>query len=111
MKKRLSIGIIGAGILILATWLAFAPVPSAQAAPLAPGITIQVMPTDLLPATGGTVIVSGGYPLDVSVTLHGEPLDVYWTGKNYLAVFSFGFDAQPGSYLTRIRLDDVLLSR
>lgn len=106
MKKRFSIGIVGAGILILASWLAFAPVRAAQAAPLAPGIAIQVMPTALRPATGGMVTVSGGYPLDVTVTLHGEPLDVYWTGESYLAVFSVGFDAQPGSYQINVTAED-----
>jgi murein DD-endopeptidase MepM/ murein hydrolase activator NlpD len=105
LMKRFILFSFGAGLLLVALVLG-SPVRKTAAAPLAPGLSVQVMPRILRPANAGMVVIDGGYPLNVTVTLSNEPLEVYWTGKNYLAVFSFGFDASPGSYQIAIRVED-----
>jgi murein DD-endopeptidase MepM/ murein hydrolase activator NlpD len=105
MKRRLLLSLAGAGLLLVAVLLG-SSVHQVAAAPLAPGLSVQVMPRTLRPANAGIVVIDGGYPLDITVTLSNVPLEVYWTGKNYLAVFSFGFDTTPGSYQIAIRVED-----
>ncbi len=72
--------------------------PIVRAAPVAPALSIIVTPTDLLPAQAGYVYVGGAYPLEVTVTLDGAPLEVFWGGDGYLAMFAFGFDAPAGTH-------------
>ncbi|MBN1120132.1 MAG: M23 family metallopeptidase [Anaerolineae bacterium] len=74
------------------------PAQPAKAAPIAPGISITITPTNLLPGQAGYVFVTGGHPLNVSVTLDGQPMDVFWTGEGYLALYAFHHDAQSGEY-------------
>lgn len=80
------------------TLLAALAVPGrgASAAPITSTLTASIAPTGLVPGQAGFGFVSGGYPLDVSVTLDDAPLGVYWTGKGYIALYSFGFDEPPG---------------
>lgn len=86
-------------ILFLVMLIALAmPARSAQAAPVVPALSVEVRPRELAPAQAGYVFVSGGYPLQVSVTLDGKPLAVFWTGDGYLAPFAFGFDAPAGEH-------------
>ncbi len=70
----------------------------ALAAPLVPALSVTVAPRELVPAQAGFVAVGGAYPLNVSVTLDGEPLAVYWTGSGYLAPFAFDFEQPPGEH-------------
>lgn len=88
--------------IILATFVLLAalaiPAQAALAAPIAPGISVIVNPLDLVPAQAGYVHVGGAYPLDVTVSLDGEPLPVYWTGEGYLAFIVFGFDEPTGEH-------------
>lgn len=72
------------------------------AAPVAPVISIVVTPTLLIPAEAGTVYVGGAYPLVVEATLDDQPLDVFWAGDGYNAVFSFGFDAPAGDHTLHV---------
>jgi murein DD-endopeptidase MepM/ murein hydrolase activator NlpD len=74
------------------------PAAQALAAPVAPGLSITIRPTEMAPAQAGFVFVSGGYPLDVATSLDGTPLDVYWTGEGYIASFAFGFEEPPGDH-------------
>jgi murein DD-endopeptidase MepM/ murein hydrolase activator NlpD len=78
--------------------------PRAEAAPVAPGLSIIVSPLQLVPAQAGYAYVGGGYPLDVSVTLDGEPLDTFWSGHGYLALFSFDFGAPPGDHTIAVEV-------
>ena len=105
MKQWMRVFFVGIGMLLV-TFVVAVPVNPAVAAPVAPSLSVQVMPRTLRPANAGIVIVDGGYPLNVSVTLNNKPLDVYWTGKSYLAVFAFGFDASPGSYQIAVRAEN-----
>ncbi len=98
-------------ILVFLVLMAIAPVQQAQAAPVAPGFSVTVAPTALVPGQAGVVFVSGGYPLEVSVTLGQDPLAVYWTGEGYLALFAFGFDAAAGDYSLAIRVSDPATGR
>jgi len=75
-----------------------APVNAAHAGPIAPGLAVTVTPTEFIPAQGGMVTVTGGYPLDITMTMDGEPMDVFWSGDAYMAVFSFPFDTSPGPH-------------
>lgn len=90
IKKSL-LGLFLAALIVL---LSAAPV--VKAAPVAPDLTISVSPEFIRPAEGGVVYVGGRYPLDVTVTLEGEPLNVFWAGDGYRAVFAYPFDALPG---------------
>lgn len=78
----------------------------ALAAPVSPEISITVTPEQLRPAEAGMVFIGGAYPLEISVTLDGQPLDVFWAGDSYRALFSFPFDALPGERLVEIVVDD-----
>ncbi len=78
----------------------------AEAAPVAFGLSASAAPTELIPGQAGYAYVSGGYPLEVSVSLDGQPLDVFWTGSGYEALFSFGLDAQPGTHTVNIEATD-----
>lgn len=89
--KRLSLLAI-----ILMLSLLVAPTGAALAAPIAPGISISIQPETLIPAEAGFVHVGGGYPLDVTVTLDGEDVPIYWSGKGYVAFFTFTFEEEPG---------------
>jgi hypothetical protein len=93
LKKCLLPAIAASVILLIALAL---PGRDASAAPITSTLTISIAPTELIPAQAGFVFVSGGYPLDVSVTLDGEPLDTYWTGEGYIATYAFGFDEPTG---------------
>jgi len=75
-----------------------------QAAPITPSIQAHVRPVTLNPAQAGQVAISGGYPLEVLVSMDGTPLDVFWSGTGYFALFSFGFDALPGPRTLDIRV-------
>jgi hypothetical protein len=79
-----------------------------SAAPIAPEISIIVNPEMLVPAQAGYVYVGGAYPLDVSVTLDGQPLEVFWSGSAYQAIFAFGFDEPPGDHTLGIVVDNPL---
>jgi murein DD-endopeptidase MepM/ murein hydrolase activator NlpD len=92
-------------IILLAAWLAL-PVRSVLAAPVAPALSLTVTPTNLIPAQAGYAYVGGGYPLQVSITLDGAPLDVFWTGEGYLAMFAFGFDEPPGEHALAVKAHD-----
>lgn len=74
----------------------------ALAAPFGPVISIVVTPTLLIPAEAGTVYVGGAHPLDVEVTLDGQPLDVFWAGDGYNAVFSFSFEEPAGDHTLQV---------
>lgn len=79
-------------------------IPPASAAPVAPGLSIVVNPETLIPGQAGYVYVGGGYPLDVSASLDGDPLEVFWSGSGYEALFSFGLDAKPGNHTITIHV-------
>lgn len=85
--------------ILLTAYLLFTLHPdiSVKAAPISPGLSIQLVPSEVVPAQAGYIYIGGGYPLQVSVTLDNTPLDVYWSGSSYLALFSFGFDDNPGT--------------
>jgi murein DD-endopeptidase MepM/ murein hydrolase activator NlpD len=79
-----------------------------NAAPVAPEVAVIVNPEIIRPAQAGYVAISGKAPLRVSVTLDGESLPVFWSGESYMALFSFGFDAEPGDRRLEIAIDDPL---
>ena len=97
MKIRLAASVL----LLLAVGIVL-PVPAAHAGPVAPALSVVVSPTELVPAQAGFVYVGGGYPLSVSVTLDDAPLDVFWSGEGYIALFAFDFDEPPGEHLLTI---------
>jgi Peptidase family M23 len=72
--------------------------PPARGAPVAPGLSVVVNPEELVPGQAGYVFVGGGYPLQVEVTLDNTPLEVFWTGSGYEALFAFGLDAPAGTH-------------
>ncbi len=78
------------------------------AAPASPQLEIIVTPKELTPAQAGMVMITGGYPLNVNVMMAGEPLNVFWSGDSYDAVFSFGFDAEPAQHVIETRVVDPL---
>jgi len=94
------------GLLFMAglmVWVVAAlPVNPAAAAPVAPGLSASVAPAEIIPGQAGYVHVSGGYPLAVTVTMDGQPLDIFWAGSGYEGLFSFGLDAQPGEHMLAI---------
>ena len=88
------------------------------AAPITPEMSWSVGPRSLRPAQAGYAYVGGGYPLDVSISLDGKPLDVFWTGSGYMALFAFDFDEPPGQHRltigafnpgTQVVLDEVVI--
>ena len=84
-------------LIVLAGMLATAP-HHAQAAPISPGISITIRPLELVPAQAGFVFVGGAYPLDVTVSLDAQPLNVYWAGGGYLTPFAFPYEEPPGQH-------------
>jgi murein DD-endopeptidase MepM/ murein hydrolase activator NlpD len=94
--------------LLVAVLIALIIPASVSAAPIAPEISIIVNPEMLVPAQAGYVYVAGAYPLDISMTLDGQPLEVFWTGSAYQAVFAFGFDEPPGDHALGIVVDNSL---
>jgi hypothetical protein len=89
---------------LVAGWLALGDV--AHAAPVADSLSIEVTPTELVPAQAGMVYVSGRHPLDVSVRLDYQPLDVFWTGDGYAALFAFGHEEPPGEHPMTVEAAD-----
>lgn len=89
---------IGAFLIAALLLILPSPVDAVKAAPIAPSLEIRVNPPEVVPAQAGYVYVGGGYPLRVSITLDHAPLDVYWFGAGYMALFSFGFDEPPGAH-------------
>jgi hypothetical protein len=81
---------------LVAGWLALGDV--AHAAPVSDSLSIEVTPTELVPAQAGMVYVSGRHPLNVSVQLDHQPLDVFWTGDGYAALFAFGHEEPSGEH-------------
>lgn len=102
MTRKLTVLV---ALLVLAFVISSKP---AKAAPLAPQLEIVVTPTELVPAQAGMVMVTGGYPLDIVVTLDGQPLDVFWADDGYVAAFSFGFDESPGFHTIETQVVDPL---
>lgn len=88
--------------------MALTIVQPVYAGPVAPTLSVTIVPDQLVPAQAGYAYVGGGYPLDVTVTLNGEPLDVFWSGDGYVATFSFDFDAPPGEYLVQVEATNPL---
>jgi murein DD-endopeptidase MepM/ murein hydrolase activator NlpD len=89
---------------ILAGGLALGDV--AYAAPVADSLSIEVSPTELIPAQAGMVYVSGRHPLAVSVRLDDAPLEVFWTGDGYAALYAFGRDEPPGEHALAVEAAD-----
>lgn len=102
--KRLTRIVLGLTVLLAMLLL---PIGQVNAAPVAPALSVTVTPTDLIPAQAGFVHVSGGYPLEISVTLDAAPLNVYWAGDGYLALFAFGFEEPPGEHELVIKAFDA----
>lgn len=88
--------------LVLLLYVVLLPMGPAQAAPVAPGLSIIIAPTQLVPAQAGYVYVGGGYPLLVQVTLDGEPLHTFWSGEGYLAFFAFDFKEPAGEHTVEV---------
>ena len=82
----------------LIAFLFLSPAWPAKATPIAQGISITITPTNLLPGQAGYVFVTGGHPLNVSITLDGQPMDVFWTGEGYLTPYAFHHDAPFGEH-------------
>jgi hypothetical protein len=100
--KRLA----GASLTAIVLFALCRPIASASAAPIAPSLSVKIVPTEVIPAQAGYIYVGGGYPLRVSITLDGTPLDVFWSGAGYLALFSFGFDEPPASHPVIVQVFD-----
>lgn len=90
--------------LLAAFSLLLSPSHPTLAAPIGEGIAITITPTDLRPADGGFIRITGGYPLAVSIMLDGEDLDVFWDDGGYMAFFAYGFDEQPGEHLLALEV-------
>jgi len=88
-------------LVLLATLLG--PLKTVRAAPFAPALSAIVAPTQMVPAEAGYAFIGGGYPLQVSVTMDSVPLDPFWTGEGYMALFAFGFDEPPGEHTIVVR--------
>ncbi len=89
--------IMGAMAVFLAVLLT-SPAQTAKATPIASGISITITPTNLLPGQAGYVFVTGGHPLEVTATFDAQPMDVFWTGEGYLALYAFHHDAPSGEH-------------
>ena len=92
--------------LLLFVIASLAIVQPVVAAPLMPGISVTVAPQELMPAQAGYVYISGEHPLQITVLLENEALDVFWTGDGYIALYAFGFDAQPGDYTLSVQVSE-----
>jgi murein DD-endopeptidase MepM/ murein hydrolase activator NlpD len=44
----------------------------------------------------------------VSVALDNKPLEVFWSGGDYRAVFAFGLDEPPGSHTVTVQADNLV---
>lgn len=82
------------------------PAELVKAAPVAPNLSIKVVPLEVVPAQAGYIYVGGGYPLRVSISLDDAPLDVFWAGTGYIALFSFDIDEPPGAHAVVTRVFD-----
>jgi murein DD-endopeptidase MepM/ murein hydrolase activator NlpD len=80
----------------------------ADAAPIAPNLSITVNPRTLRPAQAGYVFVGGAYPLEVTVMLDDTALDVFWSGDGYVALYAFGFDAPAQDHLLSVQVYNPL---
>ncbi len=89
---------VGVFLSIVSLLILSEPVTLAEAAPVAPDLSVKVVPQEVVPAQAGYIYVGGGYPLRVSIVLDNTPLDVFWSGTGYTALFSFGFDEPPGAH-------------
>jgi murein DD-endopeptidase MepM/ murein hydrolase activator NlpD len=74
----------------------------AHAAPVYSAITITVSPQELVPGQAGIVSITGGYPLNISVSLDDQPQEVFWTGRGYISVFAAGLDVVAGEHSLRV---------
>lgn len=102
--KRLS-RLLGLAALLISAYFALSVPPSA-AAPIAPSLSIVVNPQELVPGQAGYAFVGGGYPLDVQMTLDGQPMEVFWTGSGYEGLFAFGLDDKPGLHALAVHAVD-----
>jgi murein DD-endopeptidase MepM/ murein hydrolase activator NlpD len=102
-RVKHSVGILLAAVIVS---LLSRSVEYAKAAPVTPTLAIKVAPLELVPAQAGYIYVDGGYPLRVSITLDNAPLDVYWAGAGYIALFAFGFDELPGPHTIATQVFD-----
>ncbi len=99
--RRLKFGLaLALGLVCL---LAGRPGEAARAAPVAPGLSAGVAPFDFAPGQAGFASVGGAYPLQVEISLDGKPLEVFWSGGDYRAVFAFSIDEPPGSHTIDIQ--------
>ncbi|GAB4468756.1 MAG: hypothetical protein Kow00124_03260 [Anaerolineae bacterium] len=104
MKPRDTLALAWLLPLLSLALLILPPIPAAQAAPVAGGISITITPTEMQPADAGFVSVSGAYPLRISVTLDGAPLEVFRGSDAYWALFVFGFDEPPGEHQIQVEV-------
>src|SRR5574341_552333 len=106
--KQEIIGAVGVGGAVVIGSLVWdtASIGRAQAAPVAPDLSIVVAPQEFSPGEAGYVYIGGKFPLDVSVALDEQPIDIFWTGNGYIGVFAFGFDALPGNHLVHVEVVD-----
>jgi hypothetical protein len=77
-----------------------------RAAPVAPSLSAVINPQELIPGQAGYGFVGGGYPLEVSMTLDGKPLEVFWTGSGYEGLFAFGLNEPPGDHPLQVHVSD-----
>ena len=94
--KRTSIALVVGLLGMLCMML----VPVAQAAPVAPQLQISITPSHgtLMPGQLALVHVGGGYPLEVSGTLDGQPLTFFWGNDGYISLIAIDLDAQPATH-------------
>lgn len=85
--------------IIIALLILSRPEGDAKAAPIAPSLSVRVIPSEVVPGQAGYIYVGGRYPLQVSVTLDNIPLNVFWSGAEYVAPFSFDFDEPPSAFV------------
>lgn len=79
-----------------------------RAAPIAPTLSITINPDKLVPAQAGYVYVGGAYPLNVLITMDDQPLDVFWTGEGYMAIYAFDFDEPAADHPMQITVENPL---
>ena len=70
----------------------------ARAVAIAPELSAGVSSLDYAQGQAGFADVAGAYPLTVSISLDGKPLDVFWGGEDYWALFAFSLDTPPGEH-------------
>lgn len=99
-KSRLHVAkhLVGLCLAIVSLLAVAEPMEAAKAAPVAPSLSIRVVPQEVVPAQAGYIYVGGGYPLRVSIALDDAPMDVFWAGTGYVALFAFGFDEPSGAH-------------